>query len=100
MTIGAGGITTITTTIITIPIITAGGGPGMFLYRPTIPGAAGGLPGNPALPPLPQPDGGNAAVGGGGVLGGVIANEIGYGNPAAVIGGSVLGSVLGHEIAH
>ncbi|CAL1239663.1 glycine zipper 2TM domain-containing protein [Candidatus Methylocalor cossyra] len=36
----------------------------------------------------------------GGVLGGVIANEIGYGNPAAVIGGSVLGSVLGHEIAH
>jgi outer membrane lipoprotein SlyB len=35
----------------------------------------------------------------GGILGGIVGNEAGYGNPAAIIGGSVLGSVLGHEIA-
>lgn len=36
----------------------------------------------------------------GGILGGVVGNEAGYGNPAAIIGGSVLGSVIGHEIGH
>lgn len=36
----------------------------------------------------------------GGILGGIVGNEAGYGNPAAIIGGSVLGSVLGHEVAH
>lgn len=35
----------------------------------------------------------------GGIIGGIVGNETGYGNPAAIIGGSVLGSVLGHEIA-
>ncbi len=38
------------------------------------------------------------AIAAGGVLGGIVGNEAGYGNPAAIIGGSVLGSVLGHEI--
>ena len=35
----------------------------------------------------------------GGIIGGVVGDQAGYGNPAAVITGSVLGSVLGHEIA-
>ncbi len=35
----------------------------------------------------------------GGIIGGVVGDQAGYGNPAAVIGGSVLGTVLGHEIA-
>jgi hypothetical protein len=35
----------------------------------------------------------------GGIIGGVVGDQAGYGNPAAIIGGSVLGSVLGHEIA-
>jgi hypothetical protein len=35
----------------------------------------------------------------GGIIGGVVGDQAGQGNPAAIIGGSVLGSVLGHEIA-
>lgn len=34
----------------------------------------------------------------GGIMGGVVGNEVGYGHPAAIIGGSVIGSVIGHEL--
>lgn len=34
----------------------------------------------------------------GGVLGGLVGNELGYGSPGAVIAGSVAGSVIGNEI--
>ena len=36
----------------------------------------------------------------GGVLGGVLGEQLGYGNHGAIIGGSVLGSVLGAEMSH
>jgi outer membrane lipoprotein SlyB len=36
----------------------------------------------------------------GGVLGGLVGEQVGYGNHGAIIAGSVAGAVLGHEIAH
>jgi hypothetical protein len=34
----------------------------------------------------------------GGVLGGLVGEQVGYGNHGAIIAGSVAGAVLGHEI--
>jgi len=36
----------------------------------------------------------------GGVLGGVVGEQVGAGNHGAIIAGSVAGAVLGHEISH
>ncbi|MGX2040705.1 hypothetical protein ACWJKU_11325 [Methylocaldum sp. MU1018] len=36
----------------------------------------------------------------GGVLGGMVGEQAGYGNHGAIIAGSVAGAVLGHEIGH
>jgi uncharacterized protein YcfJ len=36
----------------------------------------------------------------GGVLGGMVGEQVGYGNHGAIIAGSVAGAVLGHEISH
>jgi hypothetical protein len=57
-----------------------------------------------APPPPPRPayyrnSAGNVLpIVAGGVLGGLVGNELGYGSPGAVIAGSVAGSVIGNEI--
>jgi hypothetical protein len=73
------------------------------VVRPYVPAPVYYAPPPPVYyraPAVAVPGRGVLPIVAGGVVGGLVGNQLGYGDPGAIIAGSVAGSVIGHEIAH